>query len=202
MSPKKPKKPRPSEEESAAAERQWADLVTQFKLEWPRHVESRLKSAHLLYEMKRWLKQWGWHRGCKGRWKELLGSFLPPIPRSTADDYVRLWQEHMDMPPEDCVLARLPISHKNCKNNLPESGKLATPAGTGAKIKAANDEDADKSVEHRIGVECVFVLTMVEKHKFMDAVKALGPLQATQEMYKAVIAKAAGAAPKVDGVGA
>ena len=34
----------------------------------------------------------------------------------------------------------------------------------------------------------VFVLTMAEKIAFMKAVKILGPLRATQEMYKAVIA--------------
>jgi hypothetical protein len=196
MSPTNRKKPRPSEEELAAAERRRDDLVAQFKLEWPRHVESRLKSAHLLYEIKRWLKQWGWHRGCKGMWKELLGSFLPPIPRSTADDYVRLWQEHMDMPPEDCVLARLRISHKNRKNNLPDSGKLATDR-LRPKIKAAPEKNHDRSEERRLGIECVIVLTMAEAKQFMAAVKALTPLCATQEMYKAVInaaPKAAGAA--------
>ena len=62
----------------------------------------------------------------------------------------------------------------------------------------ADDEDADKSVDRRIGVECVFVLTMAEKHKFMDAVRVIGPIQATKEMYKAVVA----AAPKVSGGGA
>ena len=199
MSPKNRRKPRPSEEESAAAERRFADLVAQFKLEWPRHVESRLKSAHLLYEIKRWLKQWGWHRGCKGRWKELLGSFLPPIPRSTADDYVCLWQEHMDMPPEDCVLARRKIkkTQQHCENNLPDSGKLATGSDR-PMIKAARKKYHDRSPERRRGVECVFVLTDDETKQFMAAVKTLTPLRATEEMYKAVIAaanpKAAGAA--------
>jgi hypothetical protein len=37
-----------------------------------------------------------------------------------ANDLVRDWQEHKDIPPEDCVLARLPIPQQNGQNNLPE----------------------------------------------------------------------------------
>ena len=65
-------------------------------------------------------------------------------------------------------------------------------------INPADDEDCDSSREKRLAIECIFVLTMEEKHRFMDAVNALGPLVATQEIYKAVIA----AAPKVSGGGA
>jgi hypothetical protein len=185
MSPKKAKNPKPSAEQQAAADQLWADLEAQLDQEWPLHQESRLQTARILYEMKRWLKQWGHNKGRKGLWMSVLRKHKIPI--STANDYVRLWQEHKDIPPEDCVLARLRIPQENEQNNLPESGTLASPS-VSAKIEAADDEDADKSLDRRIGVECVFVLTMAEKHKFMDAVKALGPLQATKEMYKAVIA--------------
>jgi hypothetical protein len=197
MATKKSKRPKPSAKQLADADQRWAELEAQLDQEWPIHQESRLQTARILYEMKRWLKQWGLNKGRKGRWMSVLRKHRIPI--STANDYVRLWQEHKDTPPENCVLARVPISQQDCENNLPESGRFATSSGTAsARIEAADDEDADKSVDRRIGVECVFVLTMAEKHKFMDAVKALGPLQATKEMYKAVVA----AAPKVSGVGA
>ena len=196
-------KPKPSAEEKADAEQQWANLIAQFKKEWPRHLESRLKSARLLYEIKRWLKEWGQNKGCKGRWMDVLRSFNPAIPISTANDYVCLWQEHTDMPPEDCVLARRKTkkTQQHWENNLPDSGKLAAGSHR-PTIKAAREKNHDRSSEQRLGVECVFVLTMAEKERFMDAVKALGPLIATQEMYRAVIAKASAVAPKVDGVGA
>jgi hypothetical protein len=196
MSPKKSKKPKPSAEQQAAADQVWAELEAQFDREWPLHRESRLQVARILYEMKRWLKKWGKNKGRKGRWMEFLRTRNPPIPISTANDYVRYWQETQDIPPGDCVLARLPISQQNRENNLPESGKLAaatTPPGAVAKIKAADDKDADKSEDQRIGVECVFVLTMAEKIAFMEAVEALTPLRATQAIYKAVIAAANGA---------
>lgn len=38
-----------------------------------------------------------------------------------------------------------------------------------------------------MAVECIFVLTAGEKLDFMDAVKKLGPLQATQVMCTSVI---------------
>ena len=197
MATKKSKRPKPSAKQLADADQRWASLEAQLDQEWPLHQESRLQTAHILYEMKRWLKQWGLNKGRKGRWMSVLRKHRIPI--STANDYVRLWQEYKDIPPENCALARVPISQQHCENNLPEPGRFATSSGTvSAKIKAADDEYADKSVDRRIGVECVFVLTMAEKHKFMEAVRALGELRATQEIYKAVIA----AAPKVSGVGA
>jgi hypothetical protein len=197
MSSKKTKNPKPSAEQLATADQIWSDLEARLDQEWPLHQESRLQTGNVLYEMKRWLKQWGHNKGRKGWWMSVLRKHK--IPVSTANDYVRLWQEHKDIPPEDCVLARLRIPQQNGQNNLPESGKFGPSYGAvSAKIEAADDEDADKSVDRRIGVECVFVLTMAEKHKFMDAVRALGDLRATQEIYKAVIA----AAPKVSGVGA
>lgn len=116
-----------------------------------------------------------------------------PIPISIANDYVRYWQENQDIPPEDCVLARLPISQQNRENNLPESDKLNVASSDPvATVKAAADKEADKSDDHRIGVSCVFVLTMAEKIAFMKAVEILEPLHATQEMYKAVIDAANG----------
>jgi hypothetical protein len=193
--PKKTKR-KTSAEEQSKAEQRWADLVAQFDRGWPIHSESRLVSGQILYEMKRWLKQWGLNKGRRGRWDAFLRD--RKVPLSTANDYVRLWQEHNDMPPEDCVLARKKAQQK-WENNSAGSAGLTTSGRTLiAKIEAADDEAADKSGDRRIGVECVFVLTMAEKILFMDAVKALTPLRATQEMYKAVIA----AAPKVSGVGA
>src|ERR1022692_1000882 len=180
---KKPKSKKLTPEQELQAKQEWANLVAQFDREWPFHNESRLQVGRILYQMKRWLQKWGKNKGRSGQWMEFLRTRKPPLPISTANDYVRYWQENQDIPPEDCVLARLPISQQNGENNLPDSGRLAVASsGPVATVKPADDEDADRSDDHRIGVSCVFVLTMAEKIAFMKAVKILGPLRATQEM--------------------
>jgi hypothetical protein len=54
-------------------------------------------------------------------------------------------------------------------------------------VDPAPDDKADKSPEHRLAVECIFILTMQEKLLFMEAVDKMGPLRATQRMFKAVV---------------
>ena len=192
--PKKTKR-KISPEERQQAEQQWANLVAQFAQEWPIHSQSRLVAGSLLYKMKRWLMEWGQNKGCKGRWRELLRQY--DIAESTAFDLMQVWQEHAEIPDAKLAVARKK-PQQNGKNNLPDSGTLARVSTCKASVEAADDESADYSDDHRIGVECVFCLTMIEKIEFMRAVKALGPVAATQEMYKAVLA----AAPRVSGVGA
>ncbi len=195
MAKKKQRKVSP--EEWAQAEQQWSDLLARLQQEWPIHRQSRLVSGKILYDMKRWLKKYGQHKGCKGRWKSTLESLQPPIPRSTAYDLIRDWQEYQDTPADQCAVARKK-PQQNSQNNLPDSGALAPGRVDQPVIKVKEEDDYDSSEDKRNPVWCVFVLTMEEKHRFMTAVNALGPLAATQEMYKAVIA----AAPKVERAGA
>jgi hypothetical protein len=193
MAVEKPKKKTLTPEERLQADQELASLVAQLDREWPSNYESRLQMGRILYQIKFWLKKWGKNKGQKGKWQSILDARKPPIPLSTANDYVRLWQETQDIPPEDCVLARVRIPQQNGEKNPAESAGLATsPSDAVAKIKAADDDDADKSKDKRIGVECIFVLTMAEKIAFMKAVGILKPLRATQEMYKAVVAAANG----------
>ena len=56
-----------------------------------------------------------------------------------------------------------------------------------ARVAPAPDEKTDKSPERRLAVECIFVLTLQEKLLFMEAVNKMGPLRATQRMFKAVV---------------
>jgi hypothetical protein len=187
------KKTKLSPEEWLQAEQELTSLVAQLDREWPSNRESRLQMGRILYRIKGWLQRWGKNKGSKGQWQSILDNRKPPIPLSTANDHIRLWQENQDIPPEDCVLARVRIPQQNRQNNPPDSAGLATsPSDPVAKIKAAKDKDADESEDRRIGVECVFVLTMAEKIAFMEAVEILKPLRATQEMYKAVVAAANG----------
>jgi len=74
MAPKKIKHAKPSSEQRADADQRWADLEAQLDQEWPLHQESRLQTARILYEMKRWLKQWGHNKGRKGWWMANEGS--------------------------------------------------------------------------------------------------------------------------------
>lgn len=198
MANKKSKRLKVSPEQIAALNHQWDDLVGQLAAEWPIRQQSSLQTGRILYEMKRWLRQWGMTKGCKGKWKSTLDRL--GIAESTAYDDICRWQEHADIQPDNCVFVRKK-SHKDSENNPPDSNGLAY-SGPVAAVTPADEEDCDRSYEKRLGIECIFVLTMDEKRKFMDAVKVLGPFIATQEMYKAVIAKAAGTASMVGGVGA
>jgi len=54
-------------------------------------------------------------------------------------------------------------------------------------VDPAPDDRQDGSPQHRIAVECIFILTLREKLAFMRAVDKIGPLRATQLMYKALV---------------
>jgi len=199
MAPKKIKKPKPSADQLAAAKQQWAELETQLDQEMLIMGPSRLQVGRILYHMKCWLKQWGMTKGCKGRWKPICDKYV--IDRKSAENWIWKWQQYAGIPEDEWVVHRTNEKlqrdtekpQQDSENNTVKVTGLARPSITPAK-----DEDHDNSTEKRLAIECIFVLTMAEKHKFMDAVKALGEPGATQEMYKAVIA----AAPKVSGVGA
>jgi len=59
----KSKKPKPSAGQRAAAEQQWAQLEAALDEEMKILGPSRLEVGHILYDMKRWLKQWGFLKG-------------------------------------------------------------------------------------------------------------------------------------------
>ncbi len=193
MAPKKSRKPKPSPEQITAAEFQWAELDAQLDQQMPILHESRLQVGRILYHMKRWLKQWGLNKGRRGRWDATCQKH--GIDRKSAENWIRLYQERASIPTEEWVVqAAKPRGQKPQQNRENNPVRVT---GLVPSITPGKEEDHDYSPNQRLGIECIFVLTMSEKRKFMAAVQALGPLHATQEMYKAVIAaapKAAGAA--------
>jgi hypothetical protein len=196
MAPKKIKKRKLSSEQIAAANQVWDKLEADLDQEMLILDPSRLRAGRILYYMKRWLKQWNLLKGRHGRWDATCTKHR--INRKTAENWIVRYQERARIPAHEWVV-QPPAQPKGKKSQL--DWKKNTVKATGLvepSITPADDEDHDSSRERRLAIECIFVLTMAEKHTFMDAVKALGELRATQEMYKAVIA----AAPKVSGVGA
>jgi hypothetical protein len=182
-------------EELAVAKQQWAELEAQLDQEMLILDPSRLQAGRILYHMKRWLKQWNLLKGRHGRWEATCTKH--GIDRKTAENWIVRYQERADIPIADWVVQ--PAKPKGKKSQQAwEKNPVRVTGLSVPSVEPAKDEDHDSSTERRLAVECIFVLTMEEKHKFMDAVNALGPLAATQEIYKAVIA----AAPKVSGVGA
>lgn len=191
---KKPSKKRPTPEQLAAADQQWTNLESELEREMQILGPSRIECGRILYAMKLWLRRWGLNKGRRGRWQSVCDRYFDG-QRKTAENYIRAYQQYAEIPLEDCVVqptrTEARNSQQDCENNPVKVTGFERPS-----IQAANDEDCDRSLpEGRVGIECVFVLTKKEKHAFMEAVKALGPLQATQEMFKAVVA----AAPKTSG---
>ena len=108
------------------------------------------------------------------------------IDRKTAENWIRLYQEKAETPAHKMVVAAGPKPRQNGKKNTVKRTALDSDAW----IEAAPEKKKDVSQEGRLPIECVFVLTSVEKQNFMDSVKQLGPLRATQVMYSAVVAAA------------
>jgi alkylated DNA repair dioxygenase AlkB len=74
--------------------------------------------------------------------------------------------------------------------NAPQSHGEKNPVTVtgldGAKIRVEEEEE-DTSPEGRTPVECVFILTREERINFLEALRNLDPLRATQLMYLAVV---------------
>jgi hypothetical protein len=165
------------------AEEQWRQLVNALDAELAVLKPSRYRTGRILYKIKVFLKKQGWDKGRRGRWKPLLEErFGRPV--STANDLVRDYEEMENLPASKRFFAprKPPKSQQNRKKNSAVSVLLS-----GAKIAPAPDEEADKSPEHRIAVECDFVLTMAEKSTLVKAVNKVGATRATQLMYQAVV---------------
>jgi transposase-like protein len=166
------------------AEQDWAQLEAALDREMQILGPSREEAGRILYQMKRWLQKWGLNRqGRGGRWQKVCDRH--EIDRKTAENWIRLYQRKAGIPAGQYVVAPGPAPRKSQQNG----GKNPVNA-TGmdeAEIEVADNKNADSSHEGRIAVECVFVLTMAEKIKFMEAVDALGSTRATQLMYLAVV---------------
>jgi hypothetical protein len=151
--------------------------------------------------MKSWLQKYGLNRGRRGRWQSVLRK--NEIDRKTAENYIRLYQEEAGIPPHKYVVAPAKKSLQNSQKNTVRTTALDSVARdensvesdekTVARVTAADDGDADKKgPEGRLPVGCIFVLTLGEKRKFMESVKQLGELRATQLMYSAVVSATGG----------
>lgn len=68
---------------------------------------------------------------------------------------------------------------------------IAAASAEQVRIECADDSDPEKRDKNdRLAVECIFVLTLEEKQAFMQSVRKLGELRATQVMYTSVTKEA------------
>lgn len=190
-----------SAEEQKLIEQTWASLEAELDREMKILRPSRLRVGQILYEMKLWLKKYGLNQGRKGRWKSVCDRHK--FDRKTAENWIRLYQEEAGVPPHKWVVAPAKKSQRNSKNNTVKATGLGSAADDEttlesqdnpvARVTAAADNDADKKgPDGRLAVGCIFVLTLAEKHKFMDSIRQLGELRSTQLMYSAVTSAARG----------
>jgi hypothetical protein len=168
---------------------QWDNLVTELDKEWFIFGQSRHLLGGILYRMKVHLQKNGLDKVRTGRWESVLRE--RGIEKSTARDWVVKYQQAEGIPLDKCFfpaetkrLKTTRKSHKYGENNRAGTALLDT---SDARVDPAPDEKTDKSPERRLAVECIFVLTLQEKLLFMEAVNKMGPLRATQRMFKAVV---------------
>lgn len=183
-----PKSAQPTKTSAAQQkfDQKWAQLEAQLDKEMHVLVPARHKVGQVLYEMKLLLRKYGLNKGRRGRWQAVLRKY--GIDRKTAENWVRMYQEKARIPASKMVVAAAKKSQQNRQKNTVKR----TVIGPKAKVDAGPEKRMDVSSEQRLPVECVFVLTLAEKGKFMESVKQLGPLRATQVVYKAVVAATAG----------
>jgi len=166
----------------------WDQLVTEFDEEWLIFGQSRHVLGGILYRMKVHLRNHGLDKVRTGRWEPFLRE--RGIEKSTARDWVVKYQQAEGIPLDKCFfqsetkrLQKTRKSHKYRENNSAGTALLESDA----RIDVAPDDKRDESPQGRLAVECIFVLTFEEKLRFVDAVKRLGPLRATQLIYRAVV---------------
>jgi len=168
---------------------QWDNLVTELDKELIVYGPVRYELGRILYNMKAHLRNHGLDKSRTGMWESLLRE--RGIEKSTARDWVVKYQQAEGIALEKCFfpaetkrLKTTRKSHKYRENN--RAGTALMESDT--CIDVAPDEKQDASPQGRLAVECVFVLTLGEKLRFLKAVEKLGPLRATQLMYLAVVA--------------
>jgi hypothetical protein len=176
---------------------QWDELVAELDLELITYKPVRYQMGKILYKMKVHLKKHGLDKGRKGRWQSILRE--RELAETTAKEWVVKYQKAEGIPLAKCFY---PEEMKRAKRtrNLHKYGQKKTAVSVAlaekcARVEAAEDNNpdyVDNSDSKRGAVECIFVLTQAEKFAFMEAVKQLSELRATQVMYQAVIAAANG----------
>jgi hypothetical protein len=179
----------------------WDELVTEFDIEYQSYGRIVHNQGRILYNMKVHLKKHGLDKPRTGRWNTFLRE--REIPESTAADWVVGYQIKECIPANKCFypkstkrVAEKRISQQNRQNNATESVVLPENIASKAAIDFADDADKDNRDKNtRMVVECKFVLTLAEKLQFVEALKKLTPLRATQLMYEAVVR----AVPKGEG---
>ena len=167
---------------------QWDNLVTELDKEWLIFGESRHMLGGILYRMKVHLRKHGLDKSHTGRWEAILRE--RHIEKSTARDWVVKYQQAEGIPLDKCFfpsetkrLKKTRKSHRYRENNRAGTALMESDA----RIDVAPDDKKDASPQGRLAVECIFVLTLQEKLRFMEAINKLGPLRATQLMYLAVV---------------
>lgn len=191
MATKKSKKKKLSAEEITLADQQWAELEAALDREMLILAPSRIEAGRILYEMKRLLKRFGLNKGRRGRWQAVCDKHK--IDRKSGENWIRLYQDYADIPADRMVVAPVKKPQQNGQKNTVEHTALLQVDGCKPDVDTADEENADKSPEGRMAVECVFCLTLDQKRLFMNAVQKLGPLRATQLMYQSVVSEGAGA---------
>jgi hypothetical protein len=178
----------------ATEREQWDKLVAELDLEINFNNQSNHQMGAVLYRIKVHLKAHGLDKVRTGRWESILRE--RKIATSTARDWVVKYQQAENIQSDKCFFEKEMVrATKNRNTHKYRQNNTAVPAlfDSGARVVAASEVDpekADKSDDKRTAVECVFVLTYSERLAFMDAVRKLSELSATQVMYRAVIAAA------------
>ena len=167
---------------------QWDALVTELDKELLIFGPIRHELGRILYSIKAHLRKHGLDKSRIGRWEAMLRE--RKLEKSTARDWVVKYQQAEGIPLEQCFFPRETLrvkktrkSHRYRENNRAGTALIESDA----RIDVAPDEKKDDSPKGRLAVECIFVLTYEEKLRFVEAVRSLGPLRATQLMYKAVV---------------
>jgi hypothetical protein len=175
---------------------QWELLVTELDYELTIFTPIRHQLGKVFYEMKIHLHNHGLDKGRGGRWAKALRE--RKIAESTARDWVVNYQRKENIPLAKCFYpletSRIRKARKSAKNRQNNTADTA-PLANLTRVECADDKDPknrDSSPEKRLAVECVFVLTLAQKAKFMQGVTKLGPGPSTQIMCEAVIQAAKG----------
>jgi hypothetical protein len=174
---------RPSAAQLASADQLWAQLLSQLDREMTILVPSRREAGRILFEIKKWMNQWGLNKGRRGRWQEICDKYFDG-ERKTAENWVRAYQKWAEIPVDQCVFKPAPETGKS--QSYGENNPVKVTGIDHAKVRVEEEEE-DTSREGRTPVECVFILTREERIKFLEALRNLDPLRATQLMYLAVV---------------
>ena len=168
---------------------QWDNLVTELDAELIVYGPVRHQLGKILYKIKVHLHAHGLDKGRHGRWESILRE--RHIEKSTAREWVVKYQQAEGIAPARCFFPQEMTRIKKTRNSHKYGEKnraVPAPLAALARIECADDKDpSNRDKNGRMAVECIFVLTLGEKLEFMESVKKLRPLRATQIMCASVI---------------